>query len=315
MEEIYKVCAGLDVHQKNIVACIMVGNGEDARKEIRTFSTMTEDLRCMGNWLNESEVRTVVMESTGIYWMPVFNILEVEMGFEVILVNARHVKNVPGRKTDVRDCEWLCKLLKSGLVRPSFIPPAEIRDLRRFMRYRRDLTSDLSSAKNRVIKNLEAVNIKIASVLTSVFGASGRAIITAIIEGETNPNVLAGLVHGGVKATELEIRGALTGTLRKQDIVMLKLLMQNIYDLESLIASVEQEISTYAKTYTVELAYLDEIPGISDIAAKTIIAEIGTDMRKFPDAQQFASWIGVAPGSNESAGKKKALLLPRAIDT
>jgi len=313
MTEMYERCAGLDVHQANIVAYIMIGSGKSIRKDIRTFSTMTEDLRTLGLWLQDNAVQTVVIESTGIYWIPVFNVLEIEMKLKVILVNALHVKNVPGRKTDVRDCEWLCKLLKNGLVKASFIPPAEIRDLRRLVRYRRDLKHDLSSAQNRVIKNLETANIKLASVLATVFCVTGKKIITAIIEGETNPEVLADLANGCGKTPKSEIRKALSGTLRKQDIMMLKFLMQNVEDLEALIATVEQEISLQAEKYTQELQFLDDIPGISDISAKTIISEVGTDMSKFPDEQQFTSWIGVVPGSNESAGKKKVLGLPREI--
>jgi len=314
MNEIYECCAGLDVHQRNIVACIMAGSGKQLKKETRTFSTATEDLRSLGGWLKNNSVCTVVMESTGIYWIPVFNILDIEMGLEVILANAGHVKNVPGRKTDAKDCEWLCKLLKNGLVKASFIPPAEIRDLRRLVRYRRDLIHDLSSANNRVIKNLESANIKLASVLTSVLCVTGKKIIAAILEGETNPEVLSEFVHGAVKSSKSDIRKALTGTLRKQDIIMLKFLMQNVENLEALIANVEQEISVHAEKYAHEIQLLDEIPGISDLAAKTIISEIGTDMSKFPNAEQFTSWVGVAPGSYESAGKKKVLELAKEID-
>ena len=305
MKELIKNCAGIDVHKKTAVVCIMAGSGSKVKKQVRTFGTMSEDLRALGRWLIENNVQEVAIESTGIYWIPVYNILEVELGLKIILANARHIKNVPGRKTDVKDCEWLCKLLKNGLITPSFIPPAEIRNLRRLTRYRGDLVRELTADKNRLIKNLESCNIKLASVLSAVLGLSGRKIIHAIIQGEIDAEKLASYVEPGVKAKKSELIAALTGTVQAADIIMLRLLIEHIEALEQFITNVEQEISILAARFSKEIELLDNIPGISNNVATTIISEIGIDLGKFPTEQYLTSWVGVAPGNNESAGKNK----------
>jgi len=307
MQELLERCCGLDVHKETVVACIMIGNGKQVHKETRTFGTMTEDLRRLLQWIKENNVKHVAMESTGIYWVPIFNILEESSELEISLANARHIKNVPGRKTDMKDAEWICKLLKCGLIEKSFIPEAELRDLRMLLRYRKSLISDLSAKKNRVIKILEAANIKLASVLSDVYSVSGWKIIRAIIDGETNPEVLLQYIQRSVRASRTEILKSLTGTLRHEHIQILKLMIQHIDDLEKLISRIELQLEESTQKYSSNIQLLKTIPGVGNLVATTLVAEMGIDMNQFPSDKHLASWAGLAPSNNESAGKKKVV--------
>jgi len=306
MEELLERCAGMDVHRDTVVVTIMVGFGKHMWKETRTFSTMTDGLRESAQWLKEHSITVAAIESTGIYWKPVFNVFEQE-GVELTLANARHVKNVPGRKTDVKDSAWLCRLFKCGLIEKSFIPPAANRQLRDLTRYRTTLVQSLTSEKNRLIKMLESVNIKLASVFSDVFGKTAWEIIQAIVTGEENVDTLTANIHGRVKASKEDIKRALTGTIKEADRVLLKIMILVIADLEKHVEAVDGQIQANMKQFSKEAELLKTIPGVGDKAASVIIAEVGTHMDQFATSQHVTSWAGMAPGSNESAGKKKAL--------
>jgi len=302
MEEIIidKGC-GLDVHKETVVGCVM---GSGIKKEIRTFSTMTGDLFRLKGWLSEKGITHVAMESTGPYWKPVFNVLE--DSFEVILVNARHIKNVPGRKTDVKDSEWICKLLRSGLLAASFVPPQGIRELRDLTRYRRKLTQTISSEKNRIQKVLEDANVKISSVLSDTFGVSGMEMIEAIMEGNLSVEQISELAKGRLKSKKAEIKESLVGNFRDHHRFMIQASLGQIGSLEKTIADLDQEIDRKLEGYHQEYELLQTIPGVKEQGAASIIAEIGVDMDTFPSEGHLSSWAGMSPGNNESAGKKKS---------
>lgn len=310
MEAIFEKCCGIDVHKETLTACIMIGdNGRVTKKEIRTYSTMTEDIEQMRDWLKSEGVTHVAIESTGIYWRPVFNILEED--FEIILANARHIKNVPGRKTDVKDSEWLCKLLRNGLIRGSFIPPKHIRQLRDLTRYRSKLNNNIASEKNRLQKYLEDANIKLSSVATDVFGVSGREMINEIIKGSTDAEALSKLARGRLKNKEADLKKSFNGRITEHHRMLIKMSLEHIEYMERQRAELDLQIDkqTHDNKVKETVELLDTIPGVDEIAAEAIIAEIGTDMEKFPTAEHLASWAGVCPGNNESAGKKKAARL------
>lgn len=307
MEELLERCAGMDVHRDNVVVTIMIGFGKKIIKETKTFNAMTHGLRSLVAWLIKNDIKIAAMESTGVYWKPVFNILE-EEGVDIILANARHVKNVPGRKTDVKDSEWLAKLLKCGLIARSFIPPERIRHLRDLTRYRLALVQSSSSAKNRLIKTLESANIKLSSVFTDVYGKAAWYIIQGIIEGETDLEKLMVKVNRNVKASREEIKQALNGTIKDHHRAMLRIMVAQITDLERLVKSVESEIQTNMLNFSDETKLIETAPGVSSTIAANIIAEVGVNMNQFATKQHLASWAGLCPGNNESAGKKKALI-------
>jgi transposase len=304
MEEILDRCCGLDVHKDTITACVMIGNGLKKRKEIKTFDTFTQDIRELAHWLKSLDIKQVAVESTGIYWKPIFNVFEDD--FEVILVNAQHVKNVPGRKTDVKDSEWLCRLLKCGLLSKSFIPPTAIIRLRELVRYRQTLTRELSSAKNRIIKTLENANIKLSSVFSNVFGSTSWQMIRKLVAGETRMEELTAYIDVRCKSSRKDIEKALEGTLEDEDRVMLNMMMEHVNLLEALIAKVERNVEEHLKPYQAQVELLKTIPGIQDVSAASIIAEIGVDMNQFKDASHLSSWAGLCPGNNQSAGKIKS---------
>lgn len=301
MEIIIRRGCGLDVHKDKVVACVM---GEGMKKEIKTFSTFTKELEELKKWLKEKEVTHVALESTGVYWKPVFNILE--ESFELILVNARHIKNVPGRKTDVCDSEWICKLLRSGLLRGSFIPPKDIRELRDLTRYRRKLIENISSERNRIEKVLQDGNIKISSVISDSFGVNGSRIIEELIKEEPEMEELVGGIKGKLKGKKDLIKDALEGKVDAHHKFMIKASLEHISSIEKLIEGIDKEIDKKLDKYREEYELLQEIPGVKEVGAATIIAEIGVDMEKFPTEKHLASWAGMSPGNNESAGKKKA---------
>lgn len=307
MEVVYQRCAGLDVHKKNVVVCrIRLGTNNEWQTETRSFGTMTEDLLALADWLRVGGVTHVALESTGVYWKPVFNILEGE--FEVILVNARHIKFVPGRKTDVKDAQWIAELLQHGLLKASFIPPAPQRELRELVRYRTHLIDARTREVNRVHKVLEDANLKLASVATDVMGVSGREMLSAIIAGQTDPAALAQLAKARMRAKIAELERALAGHVKDSHRLLLRLHLEHIDDLNTKIVTLEEEITKLLPPFDQNdlLARLQTIPGVGQKVAQAIVAEVGTDMSRFQTAGHLASWAGLVPGKNESAGHNRS---------
>jgi len=337
MEIIYSRCAGLDVHKKTVVACRMrSGQNGQVEQETQTFGTKTVELLSLVDWLSEWELTHVAMESTGDYWKPVYNLLE--GNFEVILVNAKHVHNVPGRKTDVNDGEWLAELMRYGLLKGSFIPPQGQRDLRDLTRYRTRVVRERARLVNRVQKLLEGANIKLSSVATDILGKSGRAILEALVVGETDAAAMAELAKGRLRNKLPELEKALSGLVRPHHRFLLAQQLSHIDFLDEQIEALSQEIERQladSKTdrpadqpppaaidpttgevnganpdppqplsFSQAVLLLDTIPGVNQRTAEVIVAELGTDMSRFPDAKHAAAWAGVAPGNNESAGKR-----------
>ena len=301
MEVIHRNCAGLDVHKKVVVAAILV---EGRLKEIRSFGTMTADLLELSDWLMSCGATHVAMESTGEYWKPIFNILE--NNFEVMLVNAQRISKVPGRKTDVSDAEWIADLLRHGLLTASFIPPVGQRELRELTRFRNTFVKERATLVNRVQKVLESANIKLSSVASDVVGVSGRAMLEAIIAGTATPEQMAELSKGKLRNKREELSRALEGRVKPHHRFVLTELLSQIDSLEETIARFNLEIEEYCRPFEEAVVLLDTIPGVARQTAENIVAEIGTDMSRFPTANHLASWAGVAPGNNESAGKKRS---------
>lgn len=306
MDAILESCAGLDVHQQTVVACVLSGPlDRKPTKVVRTFSTTTTELLALAEWLEESKCSHVAMESTGIYWKPVWNILEAS-SFELLLANAQRIKNVPGRKTDVKDSEWIAQLLRSGLIEGSFVPPHEIRDLRDLTRYRKKLVYETTQEKNRIHKILQDANIKITSYISDIFGVSGRRILNALVDGERLTEFkLNSMVFGSLKSKIPQLLEALNGNLRLHHQDMIRYSWDHLLYLEKAIERIEKKIDDCLKPYRYEVELLDSIPGVNQKAASIIIAELGPDMSVFPSHSHLASWSGVCPGNNESAGKKK----------
>lgn len=299
-DQVIQCGCGIDVHQKTVVATV---RRSDTDFETKEFNTYTRSLKLLRDWCESEGVTHIAMESTGIYWRPVYNIMEED--FEIILVNARHIKNVPGHKTDKKDSRWISKLLLSGLLKGSFIPPREVRELRDLVRYKKKIIGQISSEKNRVIKILEDCNIKLSSVFSDVSGASASKMILDMIEGKDDIDGLMEHIHGKVQAPRPEIRQALEGTITDHHRFMLKLVKESIDEKEKIIAKLDKQIEKAAKEYTVEIDLLQTIPGVGEESAIRIISEIGVDMSRFPNENHLSSWAGMSPGSNESAGKKK----------
>lgn len=299
----YPRCAGIDVHQKTATVCVRIlDQSRRAPSETRTFRTMTADLLEMKGWLAEHGCTHVAIESTGVYWRPVFNVLEDQ--FTVVLANAHHVKAVPGRKTDVRDAEWLADLLQHGLIRGSFIPPAPIRELRELTRYRTTLVQDRTREVNRIQKALETCNIKLTAVASDVLGVSGRAMIEAIIAGAEDPVQLADLAKRKLRAKRLQLEAALAGQVQPHHRVLLRQSLDHIDFLDRSIAELNRQIAERTVPFEWALQLLDEIPGIGRRVAETIIAEVGLEMSQFPSAKHLCSWAAICPGNRESAGKR-----------
>src|SRR5579871_1509374 len=344
MQVTYPRCAGLDVHQKTVVAC-RICTLADGRTQMqtRTFQTTTNGLLQLRDWLQEQGCTHVAMESTGEYWKPVYNVLE--GGFELLLVNARHIKAVPGRKTDVKDAEWIADLLRHGLLRPSFVPPLPQRDLRDLTRQRANLVGERADVINRLQKVLEGANIKLASVVTDVTGVSARAMLSAMLSGQTDPQSLVELAYGRMRQKRAALEQALTGFVREHHRFLLRTHLTHMDFLEEQIEQFNQQIAQQIQqmssssgpppaepttdplpsegvaklpevaasegdsalapaSYTRALQLLNPVPGLGERVLQAILAEIGTDMRRFPSEAHLSSWAGVSPGNNESAGKR-----------
>jgi len=303
MRVMYEKCAGMDVHKDSVYVCVVKPQEQGVTKEVRSFGTTTQELLRLREWLEAEGVTHAAMESTGVYWKPVLNILDGAV--EVWLANATEVKNLPGRKTDVKDCEWLADLMRHGLIRRSFVPEQATYELRELTRYRTQVTRERASEVNRVQKVLEGANIKLGSVVSDVMGKSGRAILEAMAQGESDPKKLAALaVEQVLKTKRVDLELALEGKVRDHHRFMLKTLLRRINDMEKVIAELDQEVGRRLHPFEEPIRRLDGIPGIGQRAAEVILAEIGTDMTRFPTAAHLASWAGLCPGNNKSAGKR-----------
>jgi transposase len=303
MEAIVERCCGLDVHQATVVACLLIGRADQrAKKEVRTFGTFTRDLLALRDWLREAGCTHVAMESTGVYWKPVYAVLEGD--FELVVGNAHHIKNVPGRKTDVKDSEWIADLLRHGLIAKSFVPPAPIRELRDLMRYRHKLVESRASERNRLLKHLETANIKVSSVATNAFGKSGMKMLEAIASGETDATAMANLAEGLLRKKLGSLEGALDGRVADHHRFMLKLQLNRLKEVERDLREIDAYVDAKLEPYRTAQGMLEEIPGVGRHTAIAIISEIGVDMSAFPNAKHLAAWAGVCPGNYESAGKK-----------
>jgi transposase len=302
MEVVYKRCCGLDVHKETVTACVTIRDAGKGQKEIRTFRTMTSDLLMLHDWLLAHGVTHVAMESTGVYWKPIFNLLE--GSFEVLLVNASHMKAVPGKKTDIKDCEWIADLLSHGLLKGSFIPPQPIRDLRDLTRYRKSLSDERTREINRLQKLLETANIKLSSVASDVMGASGKAMMQAILSGSTDPEVLADLAKGRLRNKLSLLKEALQGCFRPHHRFLLGQILSHLDFLDEAIEEMSKEVEKRLAPFLQEIELLKTIPGVKQTMAEVILAEIGIDMNRFPTHRHLASWAGLCPGNNESAGKR-----------
>jgi transposase len=297
MELIYKRCCGLDVHKRVITACVrlLLENGS-VQQETRTFGTMTRDLLELADWLAAADVTHVAMESTGSYWKPVYNILEGR--FKLVLVNARHLKQVPGRKTDVKDCQWLAQLLQAGLLQGSFIPERPQRELRDLTRHRSQLVAEKNRAANRIQKILEDANIKLASVASDILGVSGRDMLRALIRGETDAKKMADLARRQLRSKIPELRPALEGKVTEHHRFMLAELLNHLEYLESRIEEFSRRIEEVSRPFAPAITKVATLPGFDQRSAQNVVAEIGADMDVFPSAQHLASWAGICPGNN-----------------
>jgi transposase len=305
MEILYRCCCGMDVHKKFVVACLLRidEQGEETR-HVQRFETYTEDLLRLSDWLTRSGCTHVAMESTGVYWKPIYNLLEGHL--ELLVVNAHHIKAVPGRKTDVKDSEWIAELLQHGLLKASFIPPQSQRDWRDLTRYRTSLVQERVRIVNRLQKVLEDANLKLAGVATDVMGKSGRVILEAILAGATDPEQLAELAKGRLRKKLPQLKQALNGRVREHHRFLLVEQLSHIDYLDEAIGRLSGEIAERLRPFQAEIERLDTIPGINRSIAEVLLAEIGPDMNRFPDAHHLASWAGMCPGHNESGGKRQS---------
>jgi transposase len=305
MEVVHPRCCGLDIHKDLIVACALTpGASQGSAKEIRSFGTMTPDLLALGDWLSSRGVTQVAMESTGIYWQPIYNLLEDR--FTLLLVNPQHMKAVPGRKTDVKDSEWIADLLRHGLLRASFVPDRPQRELRELTRYRTSLVEERAAEVNRLQKTLEGGNIKLGSVASSIMGVSARQMLEGLVAGTATPAALADLAQGKLREKLGELEQALTGRFGAHQRFLVVRHLAHVDYLDELIGQVSAEIAERVHPFEETIERLDAIPGVGRIVAEVIVAEIGTEVSRFPSAQHLASWAGLAPGNEESAGKRKS---------
>lgn len=310
MDIINKCCCGLDVHKEKVVACLRkIGSDGKCHTEKRTYLTVTKELLALSDWMASEGVTHVAMESTGVYWKPIWNILE--GGFTVLLVNARHIKQVPGRKTDMKDCEWIAQLLQHGLLNPSFVSSTPIRELRDLTRHRAKVIGERAAVANRIQKTLEDANIKLASVATDVMGVSGRTMLKAIISGQEDPKVLANLAQRRLREKIPQLKLALEGRVTGHHRFMLETLLDQWEYLESLVKRLDDRIEEVMRPFEESVELLKGIPGVEQRTAENLIAEIGNNMAQFPSAEHLASWAGMCPGNNESAGKRKSGATPK----
>lgn len=311
MEDILECCCGLDIHKESVAACILkgtIGSKLKPDSEIREFGTRLNDLLVLRKWLEEQDCHYVAMESTGIYWHPVYAVLEKALSddMHLLVVNARHMRNVPGKKTDMRDAEWIATLLRAGLLRGSFVPDQDIRDLRQFTRYRKALVRDITSQKNRIEKLLQSAGFRLSTFLTDIFGSSGMAVMQLLVQaGSVTSESLVTCLKGRTRQKAGDILTCLNGILSMPQRQLLKLQLAHLKDLQDNLQEVEDQIHSDFAKFERPIQLLDSIPGIDLTAAYTILAEISNDMSAFPTAQHICAWAGLAPGNNESAGKKK----------
>jgi transposase len=302
---LYRRCCGLDVHKETVVACLRLVSDDQVTTEVRTFQTTTVDLLRLSEWLAANGCTHVAMEATGVYWKPVWHILD-DGEFTLLLVNAAHVKNVPGRKTDVNDATWLAELLAHGLLRASFVPDMQTQEMRNLLRTRKQLVREQSSHVLRVQKTLEDANIKLDSVLSDLMGKSGRAIVEALIAGETNPVKLASLANRRVKASQEELREALRGRVTKHHRFLLRLHLNQIDALAAAMATIDAQLEESLEPFRTAVELITSIPGIESLSAHVIVSEIGIDMSRFPSSAHLISWSCLCPRNDESAGKRRS---------
>jgi len=305
MEVLHERCAGLDVHKNTVVGCVRVARGGRVEKEVRTFKTTTKELLALADWLDGHGVDHVVMEATGVYWKPVWHVLD-DGERELVLANAAHVKNVPGRKSDVSDCDWLCDLGAHGLIRASFVPDSPTQDLRSLLRTRKQLVRERSSHTLRLQKTLEDANIKLDSVISNVVGVSGRRMIEALVAGESDPAVLAALADRRIKAPPEVLCEALRGRVTRHHRFLLNLHLGHIDAIDEAIDRIDQEVEASLQPFCAAIDLVKTIPGVSELAGQAIVAEIGIDMSRFPTCGHLISWAGLCPRSDESAGKRRS---------
>lgn len=311
MQILYPLCAGLDVHKDSLTACVrrQMANGE-ADTQVRTFRTTTEQLLDLSAWLSTEGCTHIALESTGVYWKPVWHILS-DGEFELILANAAHVKNVPGRKTDTNDALWLSDLMAHGLIRPSFVPDQPTQQMRDLLRTRKQMVRERASHTQRIQKTLEDANIKLDSVVTDILGLSGRRMIQALIDGQTMPQALAALAHRQLRATSDQLEAALRGRVTRHHRFLLKLHLDHIDALDAAIAAIDGEVNANVEPFRAAIELLNSIPGFSQLAAQVVVAEIGTDMSRFPTAAHLVSWAGLCPRNDQSAGKRRSTRLKK----
>jgi transposase len=307
METLHERCSGLDVHKDTVVACVRIVNGRTAQREVRTFSTTTSGLLQLHDWLQESGVTHVAMEATGIYWKPVWHLLE--SSFKLVLANATHIKAVPGRKTDMNDATWIADLVAHGLIRASFVPPTPIQELRDLTRLRKQLVQEKSRHVQRIQKVLQDANLKVDSYVSDLLGKSGRAVLNALVEGYTSPDVLVSLTTGRLKASKDELREALRGRVTRHHRFLLQLHLRQIDQIDRSVEELEAQARQAIEPFHHHVEQLTAMPGISATTAHVILAEIGSDMSVFPSAGHLLSWAGMCPRSDESAGKRRSTRL------
>jgi len=319
MQDILEICCGLDVHKETVVACLLKGSKESKPEaETRTFSTLIKNLEELKTWLEEENCRHVAMESTGVYWQPVYNVLENAFDGTMVLIvtNARHMKNVPGKKTDIKDAEWIATLLRAGLLKGSFVPSQPIRRLRDLTRYRKSIIEEISSQKNRIEKHLQSCGFKLSSFLTDIFGVSGRGIIDHLAKyGHISPEEVDPLIKKSARAKLNEIKLAVNGNMDSLQRDFLRMLLKHLDDSYMHLQMIDQKIDEELLKYQRQIEQLDGIPGINITAAAAILAEIGIDMNHFKTAEHICSWAGLTPGNNESAGKKSPVVHSTGIPT
>ncbi len=301
MQTVYERCCGIDVHKKIIVACFK--NGKKA--ELRKFNSLTYSIKELANWLLENNCEMVAMESTGAYWKPIYNILEL-LDIDAMVVNAHHMKTVPGRKTDIKDAEWIADLLQHGLLKPSFIPDKEQRELREIVRYRKSLIEERARELNRLEKTLEGANIKLSSFVSSITGVSSRKLIDQALVGDVNDSNIDDLIHNSMKSKKSELLLAMDGVFSPVQKLLVKAILDHIDDMTNRISDLDNIIDEHMEKYQNAIQMIDEMSGIGKRSAEIILAEIGLDMSRFPTASHLASWSGLCPGNNESAGKRKS---------